>query len=122
MLTVREREILELLRGGLSQREIARRLGLSHATVRGHAHNLYRKLGVSSAAQAVASADPEPLPPFTGAYLDALDRHLADGSDRAAERDLVLAGAGLTGRPLRRRDRDVFLDRVLDALGVTNGR
>ncbi len=53
-LTGRELEILRLIAGGLSNREIARELYLSLGTVKLHAHNIYGKLGVSSRTQAVA--------------------------------------------------------------------
>jgi DNA-binding NarL/FixJ family response regulator len=46
-LTRRERDVLELLRLELSDAEIAQRLYVSLATVRTHARNIYRKLGVS---------------------------------------------------------------------------
>jgi LuxR family maltose regulon positive regulatory protein len=53
-LTEREREILRFLGSGLTEREIARELHLSFNTVHSHAKSLYRKLGVSSRAEAVA--------------------------------------------------------------------
>ncbi|SFF25761.1 LuxR C-terminal-related transcriptional regulator, partial [Methylobacterium sp. 13MFTsu3.1M2] len=45
-LTVRERQILNLICSGLSDDAIARKLGLSRNTVRNHGAALYRKLGV----------------------------------------------------------------------------
>jgi len=45
-LTPRQREVVELLAEGMTNREIAERLGLSEATVRQHLHNLYKALGV----------------------------------------------------------------------------
>ena len=53
-LTERELEILRLIAGGLSNRDIARELYLSLGTVKLHAHNIYGKLGVNSRTQAVA--------------------------------------------------------------------
>jgi LuxR family transcriptional regulator, maltose regulon positive regulatory protein len=53
-LTEREREILRFLGSGLTEREIARELFLSFNTVHNHVKSLYRKLGVSSRAEAVA--------------------------------------------------------------------
>jgi len=53
-LSPREREVLELVAEGLSNREIARRLVLSEHTVHRHVANLLNKLGVSSRAAAVA--------------------------------------------------------------------
>jgi LuxR family transcriptional regulator, maltose regulon positive regulatory protein len=55
-LTAREREILELLAGGLTNREIAQRLVLSARTVETHVARLTGKLGVNSRARAVARA------------------------------------------------------------------
>ena len=53
-LTGREAEVLSLVAGGLSNREIAERLVVSEHTVHRHLANLYAKLGVSSRAAAVA--------------------------------------------------------------------
>ena len=55
-LSEREREILALLAGELSRREIAAALFVSFNTVQTHMRSIYRKLGVSSRAQAVARA------------------------------------------------------------------
>ena len=55
-LTPREREILEMLSGSLTMRQIATRLGISPRTVETHVAKLYRKLAVRSRVQAVARA------------------------------------------------------------------
>ena len=55
-LTEREREVLQLLLKGASNREIARRLVLSVNTVKRHVYNLCGKLGVQSRAQAIIRA------------------------------------------------------------------
>jgi RNA polymerase sigma factor (sigma-70 family) len=55
-LTPREREVLELLLGGLTQEQIAERLVISPKTVGTHIQNILTKLGVHSRAQAVALA------------------------------------------------------------------
>lgn len=52
-LTVREREVLELLSKGLPYKEIADMLGVSIETVRKHCHNIYEKLQVNSRTEAV---------------------------------------------------------------------
>jgi DNA-binding NarL/FixJ family response regulator len=52
-LTAREREVLRLLLEGLSNKEIARRLGLGVGTVAIHLNRAYRKLGVTRRTQAV---------------------------------------------------------------------
>jgi LuxR family maltose regulon positive regulatory protein len=55
-LTGREAQILELLAGRLSDKEIAQALGISSLTVRKHTYNLYQKLQVSGRREAVAQA------------------------------------------------------------------
>lgn len=48
--TGREREIVDLLMQGMSNRQIAQNLGIAEATVKKHLHHVYRKLGVRSRA------------------------------------------------------------------------
>jgi DNA-binding NarL/FixJ family response regulator len=55
-LSGREREVLELVAKGTSNREIARELFISEATVKTHLTHLYGKLGVKERAAAVAVA------------------------------------------------------------------
>ena len=55
-LSPRERETLALLADGLSNSEIAERLGISEKTVRNHLSHLFDKLGVWSRAQAIVFA------------------------------------------------------------------
>lgn len=55
-LTIRERQVLSLVAGGGTNREIADELGLSPKTVNRHVENIFGKLGVSSRAAAVARA------------------------------------------------------------------
>jgi DNA-binding NarL/FixJ family response regulator len=55
-LTAREHEVLELMAAGLDPRAIARRLGISVHTCRGHVKALLAKLGVHSQLEAVAAA------------------------------------------------------------------
>jgi two-component system nitrate/nitrite response regulator NarL len=55
-LSSREQEVLALIAEGMSAPDIGRRLHLSPATVKGHLHSLYEKLGVSERAAAVAEA------------------------------------------------------------------
>jgi LuxR family transcriptional regulator, maltose regulon positive regulatory protein len=53
-LSVREREVLQLISEGLSNQEVAARLYLSLHTVKVHARNIYAKLAVTNRTQAVA--------------------------------------------------------------------
>ncbi len=55
-LTAREAEVLALLASGLSNAEIARRLYLSHATVKTHINRIFAKTGARDRAQAVRYA------------------------------------------------------------------
>ena len=56
MLSERERDVLRLLAEGASYAQAAQRLGISAHTVTSHVKNCYRKLGVRTAADAVARA------------------------------------------------------------------
>ena len=53
-LTEREREVLRMLQGTLSLRDIGRELYLSQNTIKSHTRTLYRKLDVSDRQEAVA--------------------------------------------------------------------
>lgn len=55
-LSPREREVLALLADGLSNADIATRLGISDKTVRNHVSNVFDKIGVWSRAQAIVFA------------------------------------------------------------------
>ncbi|MET9505009.1 response regulator [Streptomyces sp. NPDC006259] len=55
-LTVRETEVLVLIAGGLSNREIARELQVSTATVKTHINNMFTKTGLKDRSQAVLYA------------------------------------------------------------------
>ena len=56
LLSEREREVLELIAAGSTNREIAQQLFLSPYTVKEHTSALYRKLGVRNRAEAVLRA------------------------------------------------------------------
>jgi DNA-binding NarL/FixJ family response regulator len=62
-LTGRERDILAQLATGLGNREIARALYISEATVKTHLRRIYDKLGVDTRAGAVAVAKEQRLLP-----------------------------------------------------------
>ena len=55
-LTPRERQVLDGIANGLSNREIAQRLGVREKTVKTHAGHLYAKLGVERRTQAALLA------------------------------------------------------------------
>ena len=60
-LTDREREVLGLVRDGLANKQIARRLGISERTVKAHLTSVFQRLGVSDRTQAALWAS-EHLP------------------------------------------------------------
>jgi DNA-binding NarL/FixJ family response regulator len=51
-LTARERQVLLLLRDGLTNRAISRSLGISEATVKAHLTSIFQRLGVRDRTQA----------------------------------------------------------------------
>jgi ATP/maltotriose-dependent transcriptional regulator MalT len=53
MLSAREREILQLIAAGDSNRQIADRLFISEQTVKKHVSNVFQKLSVVSRTQAI---------------------------------------------------------------------
>lgn len=55
-LTPREREVLQLIASGLSNKQIATQLHITYGTTKRHVNHIYSKLGVSSRAQAVLQA------------------------------------------------------------------
>lgn len=55
-LTVREREVLELIVKGKGNRDVAEQLSISEHTVKNHINNILNKLGVSDRTQAVTVA------------------------------------------------------------------
>jgi DNA-binding NarL/FixJ family response regulator len=58
-LTPRQNDLLRLLAAGHTNTQIARRLGISEATVRTHLEHIYARLGVSSRTAAVTRAFPD---------------------------------------------------------------
>jgi DNA-binding CsgD family transcriptional regulator len=58
-LTARQRELLRLVAAGHTNRQVARRLGISEGTVGTHLENIYARLEVSSRTAAVTRAFPD---------------------------------------------------------------
>jgi len=56
LLTPRETQILDAIADGLTNKAIARRLGISLHTVKFHVESVFRKLGASTRTEAVARA------------------------------------------------------------------
>jgi DNA-binding NarL/FixJ family response regulator len=61
LLTPREAEVLELLQDGATNAQIAHRLTIGIETVRTHARNIYRKLGIASRRELPRLARQEPV-------------------------------------------------------------
>src|SRR5262245_48211943 len=55
-LTIRQQEVIRLLREGMSNKVIARHLKMTEATVKVHVRHIMRKLGASNRTQAALSA------------------------------------------------------------------
>jgi DNA-binding NarL/FixJ family response regulator len=56
-LTEREREVLRLVASGLANKQIARRLGISEKTVKGHLTQVFQAIGVTDRTQAALWAE-----------------------------------------------------------------
>jgi DNA-binding NarL/FixJ family response regulator len=61
LLTPREADVLELLQEGATNAQIAQALSIGLETVRTHARNIYRKLGISSRRDLARLTGPEPV-------------------------------------------------------------
>ena len=58
-LTPRELEIMELVKQGLTNKQIARRLGLSEQTIKNHLSSVFKKLGASNRITALIALEAE---------------------------------------------------------------
>lgn len=74
-LSTREREIVDWMRHGMSNKEIARKLGISDMTVKTHVHNIFHKLEISGRMRlmsmppaAIQAALPPPSAPAQPLY------------------------------------------------------
>jgi NarL family two-component system response regulator LiaR len=61
LLTRREAEVLELLQEGATNAQIAHRLSIGIETVRTHARNIFRKLGIASRRELPRLTRQEPI-------------------------------------------------------------
>ena len=68
-LTIRERQVLALMRDGLANKQIGAQLNIAEATVKNHVHNLLEKLNVKRRAQAVR-VDPGTIPRPIGSLAE----------------------------------------------------
>jgi DNA-binding NarL/FixJ family response regulator len=98
--THREREILELLVGGMTNREIGERLYLAESTVKRHVTTAFAKLGVRSRKDAAAIL----LDPAEGLAPTALPAHMALPRGRVAPELASQRGASAPA-PARHRQR-----------------
>ena len=84
-LTSREQEIVRILAsGGLSNRDVGRRLNLREGTVKVHLHNIYQKLGVKTrtALVVLAHASVSPLPHTTKFEFEKAELEKEGGASR----------------------------------------
>lgn len=115
-LTDRETEVLRLLPGGATNKDIARRLGISASTVKVLLRSLFRKLGVASRSQAAAlapsaaAAAPVAEEPLSERERDIV-RMLAAGS---SNKDIA-AALGISPNTVR-----VHVHEVFRKLGMTS--
>lgn len=61
ILSPRETEIVRMVAGGIGNRELAERLGVSEGTIKIHLHNIYKKLKVHSRLELVLHAQANKL-------------------------------------------------------------
>jgi DNA-binding CsgD family transcriptional regulator len=97
-LTPRQNDLLRLVAAGHTNTQIARRLGISEATVRTHLENIYERLQVSSRTAAVTRAFPTgvaslPVPRWLDACTDGCpaSRHLPQRAIAQTEVAVALA-------------------------------
>ena len=82
-LTAREAEVLSLIAGGLSNTDVAARMGLSINSVKSYVRSSYRKIGVESRSQAVLWGLTHGLGPGSGTEAPA-EAEDGTGQDRLA--------------------------------------
>ena len=78
LLSEREQEILQLVAEGLTNREIAQKLSISHNTVKVHISNIFEKTGVSSRTEATLYAIQERIVDVPGGETERPEGQLAE--------------------------------------------
>jgi DNA-binding NarL/FixJ family response regulator len=73
LLTPREADVLELLQDGATNAQIAHALSIGIETVRTHARNIYRKLGISSRRELARLSRPDTVVVESGEGLESPD-------------------------------------------------
>lgn len=89
-LTARESEVLELVVDGLSNDEVADRLGISRRTAETHVRTLFRKTGATRRGQLARMAAGKGGPDDSGTLGDRRLGLYADAFDQLADRHLAL--------------------------------
>ena len=74
-MTEREKEIIECICQGLTNKEIARRLVLSEHTVKTHLNNIFRKFNITSRSKLMTLAMDSPLAGSAQQIFPASDAH-----------------------------------------------
>ena len=102
LLTPREADVLELLQQGRSNAQIAMELNVGVETVRTHARNIYRKLGVKTRRElaTLGNGNAGPHPPQRGALAAFRPTVRAPISPRACSSSAIWTA--LSAAPLRR--------------------
>ncbi len=98
-LTMRERETMDLIADGLSNKEIAQRLHISVHTTKSHVHNLMGKLGSRSRLQIAARARSPREPLLSPASMP----QTISGVTRREREISALIAEGLANRDIARR-------------------
>jgi DNA-binding NarL/FixJ family response regulator len=92
-LTAREGQIVDLIDAGLSNKEIANRLGIEVATVKNHVHNILEKLSVTTRAEAAARlrsrASSRPARGAAAVPTSAIAPDIRDGGRRHVSRSSI---------------------------------
>ena len=82
-LTEREKELLQLVATGVTNREVAQRLSISVNTVKVHLRNVYTKLGAESRTEATMVAAREGWIAVEGLEPES-ERELVEGEDSSS--------------------------------------